>query len=96
MTTAEQAAEFNRFCTTWGIQTDRPEFHDFVKRVCPGQRGAGDLSWALARWWNGWLHDAIVQAEDAADERETCAAACDRWDDGQGIRHDPHIDAFIG
>lgn len=70
-----------------------PLFHEFViwmRLWLPSRKTDYALFWSE---FNKWGRDALLQAKAAADERETQLAACDRWTDGEGIRHDPHFDA---
>lgn len=87
-----KAIIFNRFVTAYGITHDRLAFHAFAKQRCPIAWTWNDLEKVWSEF-NLWGHIGIYAAQDAADEHATQLAACDRWTDGEGIRHDPQFDA---
>jgi hypothetical protein len=85
---------FNRFCTAWGITSDRLLFHQYANQCHVGQWTWGALG-TIWMEFNKWGREALIAQQDAADEQRTMAVACDRWTDGEGIRHDPNFDAYI-
>jgi hypothetical protein len=66
---------FNRFVTAYGITDDRELFHKFCLQRCARHLWTWDVLADLWQDFYTWGRDALLAAEDAADEQRTLADA---------------------